>query len=194
MTAFKRHSLSRFAIRAALPVLVASLFAAVAYGHGRRPDSHPTTRPPRVPADLQVPAGNQVKSRAPALGVQIYTWNVDPNDPAQSSWILKAPHALLFGRPSEVEGIHFGGPTWQANDGSKVIGARLASAIVEEDAIPWLLLEAVSNEGEGAFGDTTYIQRVNTMGGVPPETPGTYAGQEVLVPYFAEYYFYRAVP
>jgi hypothetical protein len=60
------------------------------------------------------------------------------------------------------------------------------------DAIPWLLLRAVSTEGPGIFERTTFIQRVNTMGGAAPATAPTQAGQEARVPYTAEYYFYRA--
>jgi hypothetical protein len=38
----------------------------------------------------------------------------------------------------------------------------------------------------------TYIQRVNTSGGLPPSDPGPFIGAEEEVPYTAEYYFYRA--
>lgn len=44
----------------------------------------------------------------------------------------------------------------------------------------------------GDFAKITYIQRLNTEGGLAPATAGGYAGQEALVPYIAEYYFYRA--
>ena len=107
---------------------------------------------------------------------------------------MKAPHALLFHHGGEVVGIHFGGPTWQGNDGSKVVGARLASATEDPSAIPWLLLQASSNAGDGVFSDTTCIQRVNTVGGLAPVAPGSVAGEEILVPYIADYYFYRAKP
>ena len=46
-------------------------------------------------------------------------------------------------------------------------------------------------EGPGIFARTTYIQRVNTVGGRAPSTAGTSNGQIVRVPYTAEYYFYR---
>ena len=42
------------------------------------------------------------------------------------------------------------------------------------------------------FEGTTYIQRVNTTGGLAPAAVPTQAGQEVKVPYTAEYFFYRA--
>lgn len=38
----------------------------------------------------------------------------------------------------------------------------------------------------------TYVQRLYTTGGLAPATPGTADGQQVLVPYSAEYLFYHA--
>jgi hypothetical protein len=38
----------------------------------------------------------------------------------------------------------------------------------------------------------TYVQRVNTAGGLPPAAPGSFVGEEKHVPYTTEYYFYRA--
>jgi hypothetical protein len=55
-----------------------------------------------------------------------------------------------------------------------------------------LLLKTVSIEGRGIFNKTTYIQRVNTVGGLPPTVYGSTIGEEKRVPYTAEYYFYRA--
>ena len=72
------------------------------------------------------------------------------------------------------------------------MGAKVAGVTVDATAIPWLLLRAVSADGPGIFARTTYIQRVNTVGGLAPSTPGTAVGQEADVPYTAEYFFYRA--
>jgi hypothetical protein len=144
-----------------------------------------------VPTDLQVPAGNKLAFKATGVGVQIYVWTVNATDPSLSSWVLKAPHALLFHHEGEVVGIHFAGPNWESNSGSKIGGKRLAGVTVDPTAIPWLLLQGINPSGTGAFSDVTYIQRLNTMGGLPPATPGTEAGQEVLVPYVADYLFYH---
>jgi hypothetical protein len=142
-------------------------------------------RAPDVPASLQVPDGNKVEFHAYAVGVQIYAWN-------GSSWVFVAPEAVLFDADGNVVGIHYGGPTWESNSGSKVVGARLAGAPVDPTAIPWLLLQAKSAEGPGVFARTTYIQRVNTAGGLAPATPGTVVGEVARVAYTAEYFFYRA--
>jgi hypothetical protein len=54
-----------------------------------------------------------------------------------------------------------------------------------------LLLEAVSTTGPGIYSSVTFVQRVNTTGGLIPAYPGLVIGQVVEVPYTAEYYFYR---
>jgi hypothetical protein len=73
-----------------------------------------------------------------------------------------------------------------------VIASRLEGCTPDPTAIPWLLLQTVSTEGPGIFHLVTYIQRVNTTGGLAPPAPGSSIGAEVEVPYTAEYYFYRA--
>lgn len=153
-------------------------------------------RAPDVPASLQVPDGNKVSFHAYAVGVQIYVCKVSPTDPTRFVWAFKAPEAVLFASAQD-EGevaIHYAGPTWESNSGSKVVGARVAGVTVDPTAIPWLLLRATSTAGPGIFEDTTYIQRVNTVGGKAPTTgcDAAHVGEEVRVPYSAEYFFYRA--
>jgi hypothetical protein len=106
---------------------------------------------------------------------------------------FQAPEAVLFsdaGTHGEI-GIHYVGPTWESESGSKVKGAAIANApSPNANSIPLLLLKAVSTEGPGVFERTTFIQRLNTVGGRAPATGGT-TGQVVRVPYTAEYFFYR---
>ena len=120
-----------------------------------------------------------------AVGVQIYVWS-------GTSWVFRAPEAVLYDADRDIVGIHYAGPTWESESGSKVVGARVASApSVSANSIPQLLLKAVSAEGPGIFARTTYIQRVNTRGGTAPAAPGDTIGQEARVAYTAEYFFYR---
>jgi Protein of unknown function (DUF3455) len=148
-------------------------------------------RAPELPSPLcdrlQVQAGNKVAFHVYALGVQIYRWN-------GTSWVFVAPSARLFADAEyhgEV-GIHYAGPTWESHSGGKVVASRLESCAPDPTAIAWLLLQKVSTEGPGIFDRVTYIQRVNTAGGLPPTGPGPFIGAEEEVPYTAEYYFYRA--
>jgi hypothetical protein len=62
---------------------------------------------------------------------------------------------------------------------------------VDTNAIPWVRLKAVRNEGSGVFADTTFVQRVNTTGGKAPAVDGTTIGQVARVPYTADYFFFR---
>jgi hypothetical protein len=147
--------------------------------------------PPELPApvcnQVNVPAGNRVSSHVYALGVQIYRWS-------GTNWAFVAPEAALYADPcyEEAVGIHYAGPTWEANDGSKVTGARIADCKPYRGAIPWLRLGATSAPGHGKFARQTFIQRVNTIGGTAPAEAGAFVGDEARVPYPAEYYFYRA--
>lgn len=146
-------------------------------------------RAPDLPANcasLAVTNGNKVASHVYAAGVQIYRWS-------GTNWAFVAPAAVLYANANydgEV-GTHFAGPTWESNSGSKVVGARVTGCTPDPTAIPWLLLQAVTNNGPGIFHRVTHIQRVNTVGGLAPSTPGSTVGQEEQVPYTAEYYFYR---
>src|SRR5215211_6170894 len=147
-------------------------------------------RAPDLPSPLcdrlQVQEG-RVAFHVYALGVQIYRWN-------GTTWEFVAPAARLFADAEyhgEV-GLHYAGPTWESNSGGKVIASRLESCAPDPTAIAWLLLQMVSTEGPGIFDGVTYVQRINTAGGLPPTAPGPYVGAEEQVPYTAEYYFYRA--
>ena len=147
-------------------------------------------RSPDLPSPLcdrvQVPAGNKLASRAYASGVQIYRWD-------GAAWVFVEPAATLFASANYHGKVatHYRGPAWESNSGSKVVGTRLYGCSPDATAIPWLLLEAVSTSGPGIFSSVTYIQRVNTTGGLAPNFPGSVIGQVIEVPYTAEYYFYR---
>ena len=80
----------------------------------------------------------------------------------------------------------------QANDGSalrisqkEMPSGNLEAVFFEDEyqAASWLRLNAVTAEGSGIFHRVTSIQRVNTVGGIAPATPGTVVGQEARVPY-----------
>ena len=147
-------------------------------------------RAPEVPFEIKVDDGNQVHFQGNAIGVQIYTWN-------GTDWGNAVPRATLFDNDGNVVISHFGtpnGPAWQSNSGSEVVGKLPPKRVtVDRTAIDWLLLAANPDltHGPGILEATTFIHRVNTVGGMAPLEPGTRIGQVVEVPYTAEYYFYR---
>jgi len=148
-----------------------------------------------VPAALAVPAGQVLVLAARGIGEQIYECAAAKDGAASSTWTLKAPQAQLRDAAGNALGKHYAGPTWESNDGSKVIGEVVSkSEAPDADAIPWLLLRAKSTSGSGRFSSITSIQRVHTLGGKAPATPcdGAPSGKEARVPYAADYLFYAA--
>ena len=149
---------------------------------------------PVLPADCGaiVPeAGHEVAHHLYAKGVQIYKWNF-----ATMFWDFVGPRADLFAEESfhgEV-GSHFAGPNWLSKGGSRVKAAAIPGKACTPDtnAIAWLLLQATETTEKGIFKNVTFIQRVNTTGGLRPTLPGLFADEIREVEYTAEYYFYRA--
>jgi Protein of unknown function (DUF3455) len=122
-----------------------------------------------------------------ARGVQIY---VCERTSDAFAWRLKAPEATLFDAAGAEAGRHFAGPSWQAKDGSTVVGEALVSSQPPtEGSIPWVVLHAKSHEGSGRFAGVEYIVRLHTEGGVAP-TAGcdqSLGGAESRVGYRAVY-------
>jgi hypothetical protein len=145
-----------------------------------------------VPGALQPPSDQVLAFELHAKGVQIYECRPGKEDPNRFEWAFKAPQAELFDGSGKQVGTHYGGPTWEAADGSKVVGAVRAKAeSPASGAIPWLLLEARAVTGAGLFGYVKSVQRVDTAGGAAPAVASAaQAGQELRVPYTATYAFY----
>ena len=127
--------------------------------------------------------------------MQIYTCLTLPSGYAWSS--SSTPRADLYNDNGTRIIHHFGGPSWQAKDGSKVVGSRVNGVPGEGNTIPWLLLSAASTSA-GPDGDrlepTTFIQRIATTGGVTPpagDCNAATAGTAREVPYTADYVFWK---
>jgi hypothetical protein len=168
-----------------------------------------------VPANIQVEKGNKAFLEGHAVGTQDYICL-----PSSSgfAWTFFGPQATLFNEHDKQIITHFLSPnpspndplgsdtprvTWQhSRDTSTVWAMKIAEssdpAFVELDAIPWFLLEVVGAQDGPTGGDklpeTTFIQRLNTLGGVAPSTgcTSTDVGKMALVHYTADYFFYKA--
>ena len=143
-----------------------------------------------VPENLRPPANEQLLFRVHAKGDQVY---VCKGEAEKFAWTLKAPDAQLFDQDGKAFGKHFAGPSWEANDGSRVMGKAVANApSPDADSIPWLLVNIVSHEGSGVLSRATTIQRLNTKGGKAPAAgcDSLHSGGEVRVAYSADYLFY----
>jgi Protein of unknown function (DUF3455) len=171
--------------------------------------------PPPVPANLEVPAGNKVFLEGHAIGTQNYICLCSAADCA---WTFFGPQATLFNdyktqilthflspNPDPMDPMEEGTPrpTWQHSQDTSTVWARAISSsapnFVDADAIPWLLLQVVGVQ-RGPIGGhrltrTTFIQRLNTSGGVAPSTgcdEFTDVNKRAFVPYTADYFFYKA--
>jgi len=95
--------------------------------------------------------------------------------------------------------------TWQHRDTS-IIWAKLhqsgkdgdGAVTVDTKAVAWLLLDVVGSQNGPTGGDkltgTTFVQRLNTTGGLAPSTGCsslTDVGNTAFVPYTADYFFYK---
>ena len=167
---------------------------------------------PEVPFNLTIPEGNVPFLQTRAYGTQNYVCT--PAASGGVAWKLFGPQATLYPTSAPIQvATHFLSanpeednlprPTWQdSHDGSIVWGRAIQSSLdsnyVAPGAVAWLKLEKAGTFdgviGQGLLSDTTFIQRVNTQGGVAPATGCTTAaqlGSTVLVPYSTDYFFYR---
>lgn len=149
---------------------------------------------PEAPAAVTVPSGNKVAMRTVGVGELTYECREKQGAAGTYEWTFVAPTATLWdsGRTRAV-GKYYGGPTWESSDGSKVTGKQLAIAPGKEGAIPLQLVQAAPAMGTGSMQGVTYIQRLNTVGGVAPKEPCAVAstGQRRQVKYEADYVFYK---
>jgi len=174
-----------------------------------------------VPSNIEVPAGNVLFLSGHAQGTQNY---VCLPSAGAFAWTFLMPQATLFldyklGRDEIRQQIitHFlssnpaegGTPraTWQSSFETSAAWGKMAPngsstdpKFVATGAIPWLLLQAMGTQrgpnGGDLLAQTSYVQRLNTAGGVAPAAGCSQAenvGTLALVPYTADYLFYKAI-
>jgi len=153
---------------------------------------------PVVPDAIKVSPNETLLFAAKGKGFQVYDWVPKKDDPSRGEWV-HTPEADLFDAEGKKIGCHYGGPTWESNDGSKVICTlKSHAASPDANAVPWLLLIVKTHEGEGVFSRVTSIQRLETAGGAEPsEETGVAKAKaggkvQIRVPYTATYYCFGA--
>lgn len=149
-----------------------------------------------LPDVVKVPSGHHVALETAASGDITYECRAKKDMAGQYEWVFVGPDAGLRDRKGARVGKYFGPPaTWQSDDGSRITGAQLAVASTGAADIPLQLVKANAATGPGLMQGVTYIQRVNTRGGVAPAQACSAAltGQKQVVPYAADYVFWRAL-
>jgi hypothetical protein len=167
--------------------------------------------PPIVPDNLKVPSGNVAFLVGHATGSQNY--ECQPADSlGRVAWTLFTPEATLFDDGGNQIITHFFSPnpaennvviraTWQDSQDTSIVWAKAVASVADPTgggAIPWVTLQAVGTQtgptGGGTLASTTFVQRVNTVGGAAPATgcdnpPDI--GHKAFIPYTADYFFYK---
>lgn len=169
---------------------------------------------PDVPPGLEVGGGHKPYLVGHARGTQNYVCLPSASAPSGVAWTLFGPQATLFTSGDRQVTTHYLSPnprqggtpraTWHHSDDSSSVWAVRAEGSsdpswVDPNAIPWLLLDVVGAEsgpnGGRRLNETSHIQRINTVGGKAPATGCASAGDlgaTALVPYEADYVFYKA--
>ena len=148
------------------------------------------------------------------LALRIMCARPPPPSPSGFAWTLFTPQATVFNGADKQVMTHYFSPnpaengtvrpTWQHSFDSSVVWAKpfppsWDPAYVAPGAVAWVLLEARGSQEGPTGGDsltvTTFIQRVNTSGGLAPST-GCSSWEQVggtkWIPYEADYVFFRA--
>ena len=168
--------------------------------------------PPDVPAKIRVPAGAEAFLVGHGVGTQNY---ICLPSGGSFKFVLFTPQATLFADNEKQIITHYFSPnpdedgtirvTWQDSHDTSTVWAfaeRQATFatdpdFVKPDAVAWLKLDVVGSRsgpiGSNKLAPTTFIQRVNTSGGLAPSTGCDSladVGHQEFVPYTADYFFY----
>ena len=178
--------------------------------------------PPITPSTIAVPEGNTAYLVGHAFGSQGYTclptsdggtaWNPTARPEAtlftdllgQQFQIITHFQSINANPKPGIQVPLSGNATWQSSlDSSRVWAVKVNGIDAGSDpascpnsgSIQCLLLQSVGNAkgptGGNLLFKTTFIQRLNTKGGAVPTTACT-VDQTQLVPYSADYFFYKA--
>jgi Protein of unknown function (DUF3455) len=146
-----------------------------------------------LPEPVRVPAGHSVMLESVGIGEITYECRENKEKPGAFAWAFVVPVAVLNDMQGKTIGKYYGGPTWEANDGSKVTGKQVAIAPASPGNIPLQLVKAEPAMGKGAMTGVSYIQRLETKGGVAPAATcdASTAGAKQQVKYQAKYVFFK---
>lgn len=175
-----------------LALVVAATQAACSLWPFSRGPSAPLVDNAKLPEPVRAPADEYQLLWTRGVGEITYECRPKKDVADQFEWVFVAPVATLYDVRKTAVGKYYGGPTWEANDGSKVTGKQLAVAPAQPGNIPLQLVKADAPQGNGTMQGVSHIQRLNTKGGVAPWSPciAPVAGQRRQVPYEADYVFY----
>jgi hypothetical protein len=202
----QQQTTGRIALTTCVTALATALMIALpqaAYAQG--------VTPPTVPDSLRVESGNVAFLLGRGVGTQNY--ECQPADSlGRVAWTLFTPQATLFSDEGDQLTTHFSSPnpdegnsivrvSWQDSRDTSAVWAKAIATVADptgQGAIPWVKLQMAGNQagptGGTTLAETTFIQRVHTVGGSAPATGCdrlTDVGRRAFIPYTADYFFYK---
>ncbi|WP_164707853.1 DUF3455 domain-containing protein [Paraburkholderia phosphatilytica] len=122
--------------------------------------------------------------------------NEAASPPTDLRWIQTGSAGTLVDRARQNVGKVLPGGYFVADDGSFVKAEVARQSQVDANTLTWALF-STQGTGEptftrGRFAGISSIQRIDTVGGLPPNPRCTHEGLRMFVPYSATYLLYRA--
>lgn len=135
------------------------------------------------------PQGSTEVLRLDASGEQIFRCTRDSKG---WFWHFESPNAYLFepvhNQAVAKHGFHF---SFVHNDGSKLV-TRIIRYRPKKDALSEALFSVTEPALSGQFAGVRFVQRINTLGGLPDKRCTEARQGELLhVPFQAQFVFYR---
>jgi hypothetical protein len=183
---FPRLALAAFAVSAAACAVAPSTPAAGAPG---APVSGPSLG---FFSKIKVPSTHEPVLQLASRGVQIF--RCEKRD-GGLVWTFRQPQAELIDPSGKTVGRHGANFSFEHDDGSRLISTIVA---YDEASRPtdlrWLLMTTRSF-GNGAFENISHVQRINTVGGMPPSRcEASQLNQLLRVDFTSDFVFYRPRP
>ncbi len=138
---------------------------------------------------IKVPDGQVPVLQLAARGVQVFRCELRNGS---HQWSYRLPEAELADGTGAVVARHGADFSFEHSDGSRLLGKVLAADNApRDDNLRWLLF-ATRSFGDGTLKGVTYVQRVNTTGGMPPPAcEARQLNQLLRVDFTADFVFYR---
>ena len=149
-----------------------------------------------LPEAIRVPAGNQVILTAEGRGNLLYECQAIRRAPFEYAWLLRNNGLELKDGSGRTITYYPGARSrWVHSDGSQVAANELIEVPGDPKNLPLQRAKAEPAKSQGALENVSYVQNQRTQGGVVTAKPCTAAGlgMRMVVPYEADYVFWRPV-
>lgn len=140
---------------------------------------------------IKVPDTHEPTLRLAGKGVQVF--RCERGNDGFYAWMFRLPEAELMDGTGKVVARHGANFSFEHGDGSRLLGNVIAyDEAPAAGSLRWLLISA-KPFGQGALAGVTYVQRINTTGGMPPSRCETAQQNQLLrVDFSADFVFYKS--